>query len=170
MLCTWELLRRWAKRRATNFIQGWMAALPPPAEGGGADDPPQPGRTGPPPLGTPHFRNKMISCNWSPYNMNFFFQRNNVFIREAEGGGGGGERDRPAWLVTHHSVGMTAPPPCRPTAGGHLASAMRRLRPILSHVPRPIGWNQCWYSPFVGGQHQQVWGGYEMAIFCCFLR
>jgi hypothetical protein len=26
---------------------------------------------------------------------------------------------------------------------------------------RATGCNQCWYSPFVGGQHQQVWGGYN---------
>ena len=24
--------------------------------------------------------------------------------------------------------------------------------------------SQCWYSPFAGGQHQQVWGGYKSEL------
>jgi hypothetical protein len=34
---------------------------------------------------------------------------------------------------------------------------------LLLYPPQPVratSCNQCWYSPFVGGQHQQVRGGY----------
>jgi hypothetical protein len=29
---------------------------------------------------------------------------------------------------------------------------------------RAIGCNQCWYSPFIGGPHQQVWGVYMFGL------
>ena len=50
----------------------------------------------------------------------------------AEGGGGFAQPDRSA--TRRWSDG----PPRRPTAGGHLAYATRRLRPPWPHVRRPI--------------------------------
>ena len=44
----------------------------------------------------------------------FFLKRNNVLILEAEGGCAEGGRDCPTWLVSHHSVGLTTPPPGQP--------------------------------------------------------
>ena len=29
---------------------------------------------------------------------------------------------------------------------------------------RAIGWNQCWYSPFIGGPHQYVWAGCKITV------
>ena len=48
---------------------------------------PNPEETGPPPLATPNFINKMISYYWLPYNI-IFFKINNVLIPEAEEVGG----------------------------------------------------------------------------------
>jgi hypothetical protein len=54
--------------------------------------------------------------------LTIFFKRNNNFIAEAEGGGRGGGRDCPAWLVSHCSVDLTAPP----AAAGQLQGATWR--------------------------------------------
>ena len=52
------------------------------------------------------------------------------------GRGGRRRRDCPAWPVSHQEV-VWRPPPRRPTAGGHLAYARRKLRPPCPHVRRP---------------------------------